>query len=270
MLITWLVQGRPRYASMEANQQIAYISDVGAGQLKPLFTTIAVLMTVALDIAFLSERWLRHKRRLTPNATTAEKVLSGLSILFALVGTVGLIGLSGPFDTLRHPRLHDLFLLLFMGGYLISAIMICAEYQRLGRHYRQHRILRLGFWIKLAFVVVELVLAIAFGSLLFKGDKNVGAVLEWCLAFFFTFYILTFLIDLLPAVHTKGDHHPDESMRRAIDENGGQDQFGQSAASSNEYDGGRLGTGPVAHENFGNGSANGSYDRAGKQEMRHV
>lgn len=45
-------------------------------------------------------------------------------------------------------------------GYIISAIFICAEYQRLGIHYREHRILRISFWIKLAFIIVEIALAI--------------------------------------------------------------------------------------------------------------
>jgi hypothetical protein len=51
--------------------------------------------------------------------------------VFALIGTAGLILLS-IFDTLRHPKLHDVFLLLFIAGYVISAVFICTEYQRLG------------------------------------------------------------------------------------------------------------------------------------------
>lgn len=46
------------------------------------------------------------------------------------------------FDTVSHPELHDGFLLLFVAGYVISVIFICAEYQRLGIHFRQHRVLR--------------------------------------------------------------------------------------------------------------------------------
>ena len=46
------------------------------------------------------------------------------------------------------------------GGYIVSAIFTCWEYQRLGVKYRQHRILAASFWIKLAFILVEFVLAI--------------------------------------------------------------------------------------------------------------
>lgn len=131
MLVVWNVEGKPRYASMDPNQTIAYISDVGAQGLKPLFITGSVITTIFLDLSFVSERWLRHRGRLVRNTSVIEKVLSGLSMLFALIGTVGLILLS-IFDTLRHPQLHDIFLVLFIAGYVLSAVCICWEYQRLG------------------------------------------------------------------------------------------------------------------------------------------
>lgn len=37
----------------------------------------------------------------------------------------------------------------------------------------------------------------------FRAIDNAAAVLEWAVAFIFTFYVLSFFIDLLPAVHTK-------------------------------------------------------------------
>ena len=52
-------------------------------------------------------------------------------------------------------------------GYVVSAIFICAEYQRLGIHFRQFRILRISFWIKLVFVLLEVALAIGNQSSLF-------------------------------------------------------------------------------------------------------
>lgn len=63
------------------------------------------------------------------------------------------------------------------GGYVISAIFVCAEYQRLGVHFRQHRVLRASFWMKLAFILVETALAIAFIVCTYRVNKNVGAVL---------------------------------------------------------------------------------------------
>jgi len=215
LLLYWAIgtHGR-RYDSMAPNQTIAYISDVGADRLKPLFVAGCVLTTILLDISFGADRYLRHKGRLVPNASTTEKVLSGLTILFAVVGTVGLILLS-VFDTLRHPLQHDIFLLLFIAGYVLSAIFICWEYQRLGNRYRDHRVLRISFWIKLFFVVVEILLAIAFVASTFTKNYNPGAVLEWTIAFIFSFYVFSFYIDLYPAVKTKNMASVDPDKQHA-------------------------------------------------------
>ncbi|KAK3956492.1 Frag1/DRAM/Sfk1 family-domain-containing protein [Pseudoneurospora amorphoporcata] len=204
LLIYWCVnEDRRHYSSMDSRQTIAYISDVGASTLKPLFIAGCSVTTVFLDLSFGADRWLRHKGRLVPNATVTEKVLSGMTIVFAIIGTCGLILLS-IFDTARHPKLHDIFLLLFIAGYVISAIFICWEYQRLGMRYRDHRVLRISFWIKLAFVIVEIILAVAFASCSYTDHYNPAAVLEWVIAFIFSFYVFSFWIDLYPAVRTKG------------------------------------------------------------------
>lgn len=202
MFIHWFVASKPKYPSMEPYQNIAYISDVGAYGLKPLFITGSVVTTVFLDLSFLAERWLRHTGRLARNTSTTQKVLSIISIIFAVAGSAGLILLS-IFDTYRYNRRHNGFLLLFIAGFILSAIPICAEYQRLGIHYRNHRILRISFWIKLSFILVEVAAAIAFASTTFTGRKNVGAILEWIVAFIFTGYIVSFMVDLLPSVKTK-------------------------------------------------------------------
>ncbi|KAH9910013.1 Frag1/DRAM/Sfk1 family-domain-containing protein [Xylariomycetidae sp. FL2044] len=209
LLLHWIVdEHRKRYPSMEDGQTIAYISDVGAQELKPLFVAGCIITTLFLDLSFGSDRWLRHRGRLVPNTSTFEKVLSGLTIAFAVVGTVGLTCLSG-FDTYHYPMLHDIFLLLFIAGYLLSAIFICWEYQRLGKKNRHHRILKASFWIKLIFVIVELLLAIAFAVCNFRDMWNAAAVLEWTIAFIFSFYIWSFFIDLYPAASKSyGARHP--------------------------------------------------------------
>lgn len=133
LLIHWCVNTNfKHYVSMEPEQDIAYISDVGAGKLKPLFITGCVLTTVFLDLGFVSDLWLRHRGRLVPNLSRSEQILSVMTIVFAAIGTAGLILLS-IFDTVHYPKLHDIFLLLFIGGYVLSAICTCWQYQRLGK-----------------------------------------------------------------------------------------------------------------------------------------
>jgi preprotein translocase subunit Sss1 len=135
MLITmisyWSATGRPHYPSMDPDMTVPHISDVGAFTLKPLFIAGSVVTTVFLDLAFASERWLRHKGRLAKNTTRKEKILSIFSIGFAIIGTVGLILLS-IFDSYNYGNVHNVCLLLFMGGYIISAICLCWSYQILG------------------------------------------------------------------------------------------------------------------------------------------
>ncbi|KAL1892112.1 hypothetical protein Sste5346_007267 [Sporothrix stenoceras] len=204
MLIGWCVDThREHYVSMDDNQSVAYISDIGASpKFKPMFIALCVVTTVTLDLSFLADRWLRHSGRLTPNGSTGQKVLGSLTIFFALLGTAGLILLS-IFDVAHHKNLHDGFLLLFLGGYVLSAICICWEYQRLGIHNRHLRILSFSFWVKLAFVLAEVVLAIIFVSLTFTDHTTGGAIVEWIIAFIFALYIYSFCIDLYPAVHTR-------------------------------------------------------------------
>jgi hypothetical protein len=59
--------------------------------------------------------------------------------------------------------------------------------------------------MKLVFILVELVLAIAFAACLYRRLSNAAAILEWAISFIFTFYAVSFFIDLKPAVHTKGN-----------------------------------------------------------------
>jgi len=211
MLISWSTYfNYEHYPSMEQGQNIAYISDVGAFQLKPLFVGGSVVTVVLLDIGIIAERWLRHTGRLARNTSKTQKFLSVLAILFAIAGAAGLILLSN-FDTNHYPNMHDGFLLLFIGGYILSAICLCAEYQRLGIHYRNHKILAISFWIKLAFIVVELILAIIFASCSYNSYSNVAAVFEWTVAFVYTFWVLSFIIDLLPSVRTR--HHVPQGER---------------------------------------------------------
>ncbi len=70
--------------------------------------------------------------------------------------------------------------------------------------YREHRVLRISFWIKLHFVVVEVILAIAFAVCTFKGidqrrrRAGVGHRLP-----LFLLYIFLPMCDLYPAVYTR-------------------------------------------------------------------
>ncbi|KLO07849.1 hypothetical protein SCHPADRAFT_806345, partial [Schizopora paradoxa] len=196
LLLKWLLQHRPHYVSMSPGQTIAYISDVAADVLKPLFVAGCAVTAVGFVLMLGVERWARHEGRLLPNTRTSEKVLSALAIVFGVLGGVGLILLS-IFDTKRHMKLHRGFLLLFVAGVAFSAICsVCEFYLLQPPSSRATRRTLSLFLLKASFTVVLIILAIAFGSLLVTGrNQNAAAILEWTIAFGFTLYLLTFYFD---------------------------------------------------------------------------
>ncbi|KAF8207119.1 hypothetical protein K438DRAFT_1917563 [Mycena galopus ATCC 62051] len=175
MLITWLAQGgtsRPRYSSQA--QSIAYISDVGADILKPLFVVGCVITAVTFVLSLVIERYLRHSGRLIPTMRRRENGMSVGRPHLALY--------------LRHktsPQPAQRLLLMFMVGVALSAIFTCVEYRWISRDF---------------FYVRQLRIAYAF---------NAGAILEWTISLGFTFYLLTFYYDLRQAKGVrKGELNP--------------------------------------------------------------
>ncbi|KAG8623749.1 hypothetical protein KVT40_008725 [Elsinoe batatas] len=202
MLIYWAADGKPIYPSQSQGQSIAFISDVGAQLLKPLFIAGSAVTVVSFDLVFINEQWLRHKGRLAPATSKSERILGILASIASIAGGAGLILLS-IFDTLRYPRVHRAMLAVFIVGYLLTAIFVCAEYQRLGMHQRQYRILRASFWIKLSWFLLFLGLAIAFVVTQTLDMWNTAAIIEWVIGFLFAFFVASFAIDFLPAMRTR-------------------------------------------------------------------
>lgn len=131
MLGWWLARGRPRLPSQDGS--IAYISDIGADILKPLFIAGCSVTGVSLVASLTIERRLRHRGRLLPDMRKRERVTSGLAIASSVLAALGLVLLS-IFDTKRHHGAHDALLLVFMVGVVLSAIFsvveVCADFER--------------------------------------------------------------------------------------------------------------------------------------------
>ncbi|KAF1914950.1 Frag1/DRAM/Sfk1 family-domain-containing protein [Ampelomyces quisqualis] len=251
MLAYWAATGRPHYVTMSEGQWLPYISDIGADTLKPMFIAMSTITVVTFDLAFIFERYLRHAHKLTPNTSIWQKVYSACATLAAIVGAAGLILLT-IFDCKNHNRLHNIFLAVFIIGYIVSAIFICWEYQRLGIHYREHSILRRSFWVKLAFIGLEICLCVAFGVCSKKHIWNVAAGLEWSIAFIYCLYVLSFFVDFLPAIRTKSAQSQETEMQVA--EEGG---IGYGAAHTPQYFRGDVPAGHGYANGHGNGYANG-------------
>ncbi|KAH7928054.1 hypothetical protein BV22DRAFT_226996 [Leucogyrophana mollusca] len=212
MLVTWLATGRPQYASQQG--KIAYISDVGASYLKPLFVVTCCITGVSFFLSLVIERFLRHSGRLLPNMRKRERVLSSLAIFGSFIGMWGLVLLSG-FDTKRYPSAHRFFLLLFMLGVAISALFTILEYRWLAHDFADVRQLKRAYLAKAIIAGALIACAVAFGVALYYAQE-VGAILEWVISFGYTLYLLTFYYDLRMA---KGVHKG-QLNKEALIENG--------------------------------------------------
>ncbi|KAH3915980.1 hypothetical protein HBH56_067350 [Parastagonospora nodorum] len=232
MIVYWATTGRPHYVTMNEGQYFPYISDIGADTLKPMFIALSAVSVVTFDLAFIFERYLRHTGKLTPNTSVWQKVYSGCATVAAIAGAAGLILLT-IFDCKNHNRLHNIFLAVFIIGYIVSAIFTCWEYQRLGIRYREHSILRISFWVKLVFIGLEICLCIAFVVCSKKRVWNYAAGLEWAIAFVYCCYVMSFFIDFLPATRTK--HHQSHETEMQVAEEGGMRGMGDGAADSGQY-----------------------------------
>ncbi|KAG6857215.1 hypothetical protein H0H87_007634 [Tephrocybe sp. NHM501043] len=126
-----------------------------------------------------------------------ELVFSCLAILGAFIGGAGLI-LLAVFDTKRHPSAHRAFLLVFIVGVALSAIFTIIEYRWISKGFSEIRRLRIAYIAKAIIAGLLILLSIAFAATLFV-KPDVGAILEWIIAFGFTFYLLTFVYDLRQA-----------------------------------------------------------------------
>lgn len=208
MLLTWLISGRPKYVSTQV--AVAYISDIGASFLKPLFVVACCITGPGLLLSLTIERLLRHKGRLPPELHKGERILGRLAVVGAFIAMLGLAFLSG-FDTGRYPTEHLCFLLVFMIGVALSAIFTVIEFHWLAHDFAEIEKLKKAYIAKAVIGLTLVALAIVFGVTLFYAP-DVGGVVEWLIAFGFTLYLLTFVYDLRMARVVSGGDVSKERM----------------------------------------------------------
>ncbi|KAH3673395.1 hypothetical protein WICPIJ_009783 [Wickerhamomyces pijperi] len=195
MISAWAIQGHPLYWFMDSYQYPVYISDVGATSLQPLFivgvaVNVAVfLMTLAL-IMYLRDRYDKWFEK---DGERHNRNLAIAAISFAVLGELGILFVS-IFNTNIFHKTHIAMLGIFLLGLLVSLILQCTQYWRMGdvighgfNHYK------ISFVLKLVFTVVALALAIAFYKV---SDYSKSAAIEWSLAFFYNLIFFIFAYDL--------------------------------------------------------------------------
>lgn len=209
LLAIWSAQGKPVYDFMQpTDQSFVFISDVAASSwhIQPIFIACSGAQGLLFVLSLISERWLRHQRRLRPNFEQADRALSITSICCALVGEIGILIVS-IFNTHDFHRVHEGLLVIFIVFLGLSAVFTCAEYGILDRETQHKRHIVVSFYFKIVWFIIELGLAISFPT---TGNRseNGSAVVEWTLAFIYPFYQLMLAYDLWPAYNKTKGHYP--------------------------------------------------------------
>ena len=198
LLIYWLAEGCPRYPG-QVNPYVAFISDIGAFRLKPLFITGGIITSLTLTGTIVSAHLARRERRPStqkPGDQQAryEKWISILACLFDVAACPCRICIT-LFDNHGHPSLHRTFLFLGLAGTALSCI--CTAFVLWSEMWtgpaRGSELLRRSCVFSNSLLVVEVLLGSTFTGLLWTGQFKAGGFVEWVMAFVFTFYFWAFV-----------------------------------------------------------------------------
>ncbi len=215
MLGYWAGKGRPHYSFTSDKLTFIYISDIGATAVQPLFITFTIIQGLFFFLALLSERFLRHKRRLIPNTQKKDRTLSILAIVFGFLGQLGIIFLS-IFDTKRHHNVHISMLGVFLVGMLISTGCIASEFSILDKAHREVIQLRISCYFKFLWMLSALGLALGFVISSKLDYQNQAAVCEWTLAFWYGTYLIDLAWDLYPAAKSSKRYVQEKQVESGI------------------------------------------------------
>ncbi|KAG6865897.1 hypothetical protein C0991_010730 [Blastosporella zonata] len=103
-----------------------------------------------------------------------------------------------------------------MVGVGLSAIFTIVEYRWISKDFIEVRKLRIAYIAKAIIAGLLIILSVAFAVTLFV-IPDVGAILEWIIAFGFTFYLLTFVYDLRQAKGMHKGRYSKERIRTGLD-----------------------------------------------------
>lgn len=209
LLGLWGADGFPKYVNTDAT--VVFISDVGA-QYHTYFIIFAVLSAVFYILTTLIERHLRHQRRIPGSVRKRQSVLDICSVVFAIIGSIGLILLS-IFDDITYPNVHWSMTVVFVAGVAISVLLQTLQIFSLSKSHDDE------LWHLRAMAIVKsIILGIALAVLVVfigtyaacSGDVQDGnsqcnrvvsaaGVAEWLLAFLLSLFFLSYIVDLYPA-----------------------------------------------------------------------
>ncbi|GAA6021191.1 hypothetical protein JCM11491_001601 [Sporobolomyces phaffii] len=223
LLLWWIIDDNHRkYRVSDAT--VTYISNVGAEH-QALFIAGTALTSIFYTLTLLSERWLRHLRRIPGSLHKRDRDADIAACVFGILGALALV-LLACFNDQAFTKVHWSFTAIFVVCIAVSALCQTLEIMWLRQDHVERKHLRRAAIIKWIIVGTAIASAIAFGAtygvcagaqdgvpLTPRCDriKSAAGVLEWFIAFLYDVYLATFGLDLWPARKTVG-HKFDEKL----------------------------------------------------------
>ena len=198
LLIYWLAEGCPRYPG-QSNPLVAFISDIGAFRLQPLFITGGILSSLTLTATIIAVHLARRQRRLSTQKSGDERLryekwVSVSACVFDVAACPCRICIT-LFNNLHHPSLHHTFLFLALAGTALSCI--CTAFVLWTEMWKApaqgNQLLRRSCVFSNCLLIVELFLGSTFTGLLWTGQFRSAGIVEWVMAFVLTFYFWAFI-----------------------------------------------------------------------------
>ncbi|CAI6335020.1 unnamed protein product [Periconia digitata] len=192
MLLTWVAKGCPTYPG-QRNPYIAFISDLGAFELKPLFLIGGILTASCFMATMVVVQLARYDHRMYGMKDAIWKQwVSVVAMASGVVAGLGLILLT-ILDTFRFHEEHAVLLLVTFLGLVSTMVLTTVVYWDQTWKPSPFRSLRACCITSVVIVLVDFVLGVAFYTLMQLSFWRTSGILEWFMAFTGAFYLWSFV-----------------------------------------------------------------------------
>lgn len=232
LLICWAAQGKPQYSWNDKYQNPAYISDLGATNLQPLFISCAGFQAIFFIGTLVMEYYLRRAKKLQPYVSTKQGKFAIVSIVCSVLSQAGII-LVSIFKTTAFHEVH----LSMVAVFIIFAFFTCLfnflnsfifgnyptrlspnhEKVIFGKH-RWANLYMVSFFLKLLWLIGAVFFACLFGGYMKTGKPSLSAIFEWTISYWYGLLLVMWSIDLFPsAIKHYQLRHPEQFPEKDLD-----------------------------------------------------
>ncbi|KAI1166560.1 hypothetical protein F5B18DRAFT_606251 [Nemania serpens] len=193
LLLRWLSLGRPQYPG-QVNPEVPFISDIGAATFQPIF----IAGCAATGICFFGTAFAVHHVRYSPKfygLTDDARWRQGVSLIALVAGLAAAVSLVllSIFDTYKAHARHLYLLLGTFSGLFVSALTTTVVWWDQARGDMVFVGLRKWCLLNVFLVLCQVSVGISFVALLRSGHFHIAGILEWCLTYLGSFWLLSFV-----------------------------------------------------------------------------